>query len=193
MRLCVIFISLVALSLAGCVTNRSTDPPRTATEQLLISAAADQAAKNLKLAVPNGSRVFVDSSNFEGYDSKYAIGAIRDSLLQQGLRLSNDKGNADTIVEIRCGALSVDDHTLLIGVPSVNLPIPLATATTLPEIALYKREMQQGVAKFAATNYDAKQGTFVSSSSSIGASHEQKSTVLLLISWSDDNLGRPDN
>ncbi len=192
MRFHIILTGLIGLSLAGCTTIRNTDTQRTATEQLLISVAADKAAKSLTLNIPKGNRVFVDASNFEGYDSKYAIGAIRDHLLQQNLALSNDKGNADTIVEIRSGALSVDDRSTLIGIPQLNLPIPLAGQASIPEIALYKRETQQGIAKFAATSYDAKKGTFVSSSQPLPtASQQKKTTVLFFISWSNDDLKRP--
>jgi len=192
MRFPIILTGLIGLTLAGCTTIRSTDPQRTATEQLLISVAADKAAQSLVLNIPKGNRVFVDPGNFEGYDSKYAIGAIRDHVLQEGLRLTNDKGNADTIVEIRSGALSVDDRSTLIGIPQTNLPVPLAGSLTIPEIALYKREVQQGIAKFAATSYDAKQGTLVSSSRPLPQSSNQKKTTLLFfISWSNDDLKRP--
>lgn len=183
---------LASIVLSGCTTVRSTDPQRTATEQLLISTAADHAAAQLSLNIPRNNLVFLDATNFEGYDSKYAIGSIRDHILQQGLRLTDDKGKADTIVEIRAGALSVDDRSFLIGVPQLNLPIPLAGQLSVPEIALYKRETQQGIAKFAATAFDAKQGNFIASSRPDPvSSHQRKTTVLLVFSWSNDDLRRP--
>jgi hypothetical protein len=188
----VLKLTAAAIFLAGCTTIRSTEPQRTATEQLLISTAADHAAEALALDIPKDELVFVDAANFEGYDSKYAIGAIRDHLLRSGQRLIDDRGKADVIVEIRSGALSVDDRSFLIGIPQINLPIPLAGQASIPEIALYKRETEQGVAKFAATAYDAKQGGLIASSRPApSSSYEKKTTVLLLISWSKDNLKRP--
>ncbi|HVJ43989.1 MAG TPA: DUF6655 family protein [Dongiaceae bacterium] len=187
--------ALVAgLVLSACTTIRSTDPQRTAVEQLLISTAADHAAQLLSLNIPKNNLVFVDAANFEGYDSKYAIGAIRDHILQQGFRLTDDKGKADTIVEISAGALSVDDRSFLIGIPQMNVPIPLAGQFSLPELALYKRQTQQGIAKFAATAFDAKQGSFVASSRPDPASSYRKTTtVLFIISWGKDDLRRPDD
>lgn len=45
----------------------------------------------------------------------------------------------------------------MIGIPQFNLPIPLSSAPlTFPEIALYGSQEQKGVAKIAATGYDAK-------------------------------------
>jgi hypothetical protein len=52
---------LCAGLLAGCTTARSTAPLRTASEQLLISAAADRAAAQLSLGIPKGTRIFVDT------------------------------------------------------------------------------------------------------------------------------------
>jgi hypothetical protein len=153
-----------ALAVSGCTTARESSPQRTATEQLLISTAADRAAERLALRVPSGARVFVDAANFEGIDSKYAIGAIRDHLLRTGMKLVADRGNADTVVEIRAGALSVDEKQLLVGIPQMNIPIPLAGSFSFPEIPLFKTRERKGVAKFAATAYGAAEGSLVGSS-----------------------------
>ena len=185
-------LTVTALLLSGCTTIRSSDPQRTATEQLLISTAADHAAETLALDIPKDKLVFVDAANFEGYDSKYAIGTIRDRLLRTGQRLVDDRGKADVIVEIRAGALSVDDRAFLIGVPQLNVPIPLAGQLSVPEVALYKRDTQQGVAKFAATAYDAKHGGLLASSRpDPSASYQRKTTVFFVFSWSKDDLNRP--
>lgn len=180
-------LSVVALT--GCTSVRETDPGRTATEQLLISAAADRAAEKLVLNIPKNSKVFVNADNFDGYDGKYAIGSIRDHILRQGFAITDNKNDADTIVEIRAGALSIDKQEMLIGIPNFDVPIPLAGQFTFPEIALFKREEQLGVAKFAATSYDAKKGTLENSTSpQFGGSEHRKTVLLFLISWSDDDL-----
>ena len=113
LRLCL----SVTLALFGCTTERQTDPARTATEQLLISTAADRAANKLALQIPRNSQVFVDAADFEGVDSKYAIAAIRAHLIENGAKLVDDRAKADTIVEIRAGALSVNQDQMLVGIP----------------------------------------------------------------------------
>lgn len=190
MRLSFAALVLVAPLITGCTTMRQTDPQRTATEQLLISTAADRAAEQLNFAIPKSDKVFVDASNFEGYDSKYAISAIRDHILRQGYQLMADKNAADAVIEIRSGALSTDDKKILVGIPSFDLPVPLAGSTfTFPEIALYKREEIKGVAKFAATAYGAKDGRLLDSiSPQFGGSQQRKTLILFLISWSSDDL-----
>jgi hypothetical protein len=179
---------LPILLLCGCTTDRQTDPQRTATEQLLISAAADRAAEQLSLDLGPNKKAFLDTSNFEGQDGKYAIATIRSSLLKQGTKFVGDKKQADTIVEIRAGALSIDKHETLVGIPSYNLPIPLAGPLATPEIAIYKSEDQEGIAKFAATAYDAKDGHYIGESAPpLGHSHLQKQ-VLLVVSWTHDDV-----
>jgi hypothetical protein len=184
------WLSLLILALGSCATSRETMPARTATEQLEISAAADRAAEQMTLPIPPGTKVFVDAGDFEGYDSKYAIGAIKNRLLSAGGHLVGKAESADVVVEIRAGALSVDEHELLIGIPSFQLPIPLATtALTFPEIALYKWEDRRGIAKFAVTAYDAKDGTWRGSAGpDFGYSDRIRQVVLFFFSWGRQDL-----
>src|SRR5437660_8875948 len=99
-------ILLCAALLAGCTTSRSTAPLRTASEQLLISAAADRAAAQLSLGIPKGTRIFVDTRYFQGYDDGYAIAAIRTQMLKNGLMLVDDRTQSEAVVQVSSGALS---------------------------------------------------------------------------------------
>jgi hypothetical protein len=178
-----------ALALAGCTTNRETEPTRTATEQLLISSAVDRMVETLQVHVPAGTKAFVDPQYFDGTDAKYALGAIRDRLLRSGVHLVADRKDADMVVEARSGAQSIDQSEFLIGVPKTPVPLPLAGTLTIPEIALFKRAQMKGVAKAAVTGYDAKTGALAfSTGAAYGYSHDTEWTVLLLISWSHDDL-----
>src|SRR5262245_63766346 len=103
---------LLLLSLAGCSTTRESEPARTATEQLMISTAVDRALDRLNVKIPEGTKIWVDAANFEGYDSKYAIGAVHDRLLHLGAHLVADRGQADAVVEIRAGALSTNSDDM---------------------------------------------------------------------------------
>src|SRR6202000_390743 len=94
---------LCAALLAGCTTARSTAPLRTASEQLLISAAADRAASQLSLGIPKGTRIFVDSQDFQGYDNGYAIAASRTQLLKNGLMLVDERPRAEAVVQVSSG------------------------------------------------------------------------------------------
>lgn len=181
-------VSLLTI-LSGCTTNIQSNPARTATEEMLLSTASDRAAAKLAPYVPKYATVFIDSTNFEGTDSKYAIASIRSHLLQRGIHLVDDKKNATTIIEIRAGALSTDRKTFMIGIPSFNIPVPMASAPlTFPQVALYGYEEQKGVAKFAFAGYNAKTGRVVSvQDPQYGFAHNTKRTVLIFISWQDSD------
>lgn len=178
-----------AFLLAACTTERRTAPSRTASEQLMLSAAVDRAAQNLSLNVPHGTRVFLDASFFEGTDSRYAVASIRERLLRRGARLTANRDDADMIVEIRSGALSIDENSLVVGIPQMDVPVPLAGSFALPEIALFKRDRRQGVAKFAAVGYDAKTGELISVSDfDMGFSEQTQWNALFVLSWTTSDI-----
>ena len=182
-------IALIAVGLAACSTVRATNPPRTATEELLISTAADRAADRLAPAIALGTKVFVDATLFDGTDVKYATAAVRDRLLKLGAYLVPDRKHADMVVELRAGALGIDEHSFLVGIPSFGVPVPLAGTLQIPEFALYKRAVRKGIAKFAVTGYDAKSGALRDSAAAqYGLSHYKDWTLLFLISWHKDDV-----
>jgi hypothetical protein len=185
---------LLLLCLSNCTTVATSNPPRTATEEMLISTAAERASSRLSIQIPQNTKVFIDSGNFEGTDSKYAISAIRGRLLQKGLLLVDDKKNADVIVEIRSGALSIDHKTFLIGIPQFNVPVPFASAPlTFPEIAFYSSDAQKGVAKFADSAYYVKQGTLAAEDDpQYGFSYNTKKTAMIFVSWTETDA-MPEN
>lgn len=182
-----------ALLLCACTTERSSVPSRTATEQLLISTAADRAAAQLSLSIPKGTRVFIDRQYFQGYDDGYALNAIRTQFLRQGLNLVDDRTHAEAIVNVASGALSTDEKSLLIGVPALQLPaLPVGTSVSVPEIALFKTAQDKGVAKFVATGYDAKTGQMIATTDpQYGFAHQTNHTIFLFFSWETGDLVPP--
>jgi hypothetical protein len=103
------------LVLAGCSSLKETDTGRTATEQMLLSTAADRAAEQVATKIPTGTTVFIDERFVEGADAKYAIAAIRDHVLRRGASLVAERKDAAMAVELRIGALSIDDKNTLVG------------------------------------------------------------------------------
>jgi hypothetical protein len=182
---------LVMLVLGGCSTTRLTEPPQTATEELLVSTAVDHAVAELHPTLPPGSKVFVDPQYFTdaALYQKYAVDAVRDQLLRQGVHLVDDRKTADVIVEMRSGAQSIDHHTFLIGIPAIPIPIPLTGTVTTPQIALFERDRQTGIAKLAITGYGTKDGGLIASTGPVFATSDKSDyTVLLFISWTSSDL-----
>lgn len=147
---------------AGCMgTPRITDPERTAIEQLLLSTASDHAIKAIKevdFGMLAGKKVFLDSSRFEAVDKGYAIGLFSIMLGKHGAMIVEDKKDAQIIASITSGTLSIDRIDKFFGLPSFEVPIPLTGQIKTPEIALYKKIVQKGIAKFAINVYEKEMG-----------------------------------
>lgn len=187
-----IFAVMIAatLALGACTTTRETSPQRSATEQLLISTAVDRAVDGMHLAIPQGTKVFLDAEQLEGSDGKYAASAMKERMLRDGAHIVAERGKADAVVEIRAGALSIDDRQTLVGIGSFDVPVPLAgQAAKIPEIALYKKKERLGVAKIAAVGYSADDGKLIDATGPrFGYSHENERVLLFFFSWRDSDL-----
>src|SRR5260370_26930149 len=96
-------IGLTALAfVAGCGTTRMTDTQRTATEQLLLSNAVDQAVSQLDLRWLADKSVFFDPQYLDGsVDRGYLVSSLRQQLLASGCALQDDRAKATYIVEAR--------------------------------------------------------------------------------------------
>ncbi|MBX3415211.1 MAG: hypothetical protein KF708_21175 [Pirellulales bacterium] len=157
---------LAMLALAcGCGTTNWSDTARTATEQLLITDAMDRAISQIDFEILAGKEVFFDPTYLKGTtDENYLVSSLRQHLMASGVVLKDKKEEAMYIVEARVGANGTDRHSLLFGVPAVNLPMtafpgmPVGTPSALPEIALAKDTNQKAVSKVAVFAYNRVTG-----------------------------------
>ena len=193
------FLALpLALLLGGCTTIRLTEPPQTATEQLLVTTAVDHAIARIDPQLPRGTKVFLDTQFYDSAPAdtlpKYTIGALRAQLLTLGLALVDDRKEAQAILELRSGAQSIDHQSRLFGLPAIPIPIPLAGTVTTPEIALLAIDRQNGVAKLALTPYWTANGALAGAVQTERVEYGMSTRVkysVLFISWTNDDL-RPD-
>ena len=181
-------LTLLLLSAAtGCATIRVTDPPRTATEQFLMSQAVSRALQQLNVDALRDRRVWIETGYFTGAEKvnvngeerqrlftspeqAFATGELRERLLIAGARVVADRKDADVVVEIRSGGIGVDRLDNLIGIPALALAggaggdlagnIPLST----PELAIYKNTRQRGFASISYVAYRADTGEYLTSS-----------------------------
>ena len=182
-----------ALVMGGCTVIKDSSPGRTAREEMMIATAADRAAQGIAASLPAGGKVFLDTANFDATDGKFAIGAIRDQLMKRGDVLVGDRGSADSVVELRAAALSIDQADTIWGIPQFSFPFPLAGEVTVPEIALYGQSLKRGVADFAATQYSAKSGVFIASTGpEYGYSDDRKQRVMLFFTWTKQDFAPRD-
>ena len=132
------WILLVLLLCAlGCTAVRETQPERTATEQLIISSAVVDAARQIKADAVAGKKVVVDVTYLKTVDVEFTQGELRDRLLQLGAQLVTDLDQAEVIVEARSGGLGIDESKTNIGIPSIPIPVPsVGTFQTHPHISI---------------------------------------------------------
>jgi hypothetical protein len=154
---------LIGLMALGCGTTRQTDTTRSATEMLLLSQAIDNSVNRLDFTPLKGKTVFFEEKCLDGVTDKgYLASSIRCKLLGDGCILVEEKAKANYVVEARAGCVGTDKHSLLLGVPQMNLPTILpGQPPMIPEIPLVKRTDQEGVAKIAVFAYNRLTGKAV--------------------------------
>lgn len=164
----------------GCTSVRTTDPPRTATEQFLLSVAAGDAVQQLSGEALRGRTLFVDDTYLPAKEHPYLIGDVRAQLLLAGGQLVNDREKAQIIVEVRSGGVGIDRYEFLLGIPSIPLGTIASAAgappvqVTSPELALIKNTRQWGTASIALVAYWADTGEIVTASGPfVGRSHRE--------------------
>ena len=164
-----LLLAAATVVMGGCTTVRTTDPPKTATEQFLTSVAAANAVRELTAEPLRGRAVFIDETYFPK-DQQFALGEIRAHLLLAGIRLTNQRDQAEIIVEPRTGGIGIDRYEFLLGIPSLPLGavtasagLPAGTITT-PELALIKNTRQWGTAGIAYVAYWRESGEILTSS-----------------------------
>lgn len=144
-----------AVLATGCATSRTSNTSRTASEQVLISAAIDRSLSNVRFGDFAGHAVFVDDKYLDATDKGYLVGSIRHRILESGGRIAGSADAADLVLEPRSGGVGTDSEETYIGTPAIGVP---GMPFELPEIKLVSRSTQIGTAKVGMVCYDPKTG-----------------------------------
>ena len=175
-RLTVVLLA-IALTATGCATIRTTDPQHTATEQFLLSSAAQSAVDQVSADTLRDRIVYIDTTYLTSTwqtapEFSFLIGQFRARLLEGGARLADKREEAQIIVEVRSGGVGIDRLEFLLGIPPVNLPSGAggvaaagsAAALITPELAILKSTRQYSFASVAFVAYWADTGELLTSS-----------------------------
>lgn len=163
---------LAALAVAGCSTVRLTDPPRTATEQFLLSQAAVEAVDRLNFETLRGRAAWIEEKYFAASEVQFVLGQMRAKMLLQGVRLVPERNEAEVVVEVRSGGVGIDRYGFLLGAPASLYPASTLTGAggdaavpiVLPELSLLKNVDQRSVADVAYVAYWRETGEVVAAS-----------------------------
>jgi len=171
--LCLTGLLLAASLSGGCATIRTTDPPRTATEMFLMSEAASRAVEQLKNDSLRYRKVYLDATYINAstltQEQSFMLAELRAQLLLARVRLVDKKENAQMVMEVRSGGLSIDRLEFLLGIPSIYIsggtsPAPGNLPLATPELALLKTTRQKGFASIAYIAYWIDTGEVIASS-----------------------------
>ncbi len=157
---CLLFI--LCLNICGCGTTKSF----TATEQLLLSDAVDTTVAKLDFSPLTGQQVYLDVTYIKTLksplliDSDYVISSLRQKMVGAGVLLVENREEADIVAEARLGALGMNGHDVVYGVPASSA-LSSASAViggtpllpSIPEISFARREGREGAAKIAVFAY----------------------------------------
>lgn len=156
-----------------------TDSPRAATEMLLTSQAVDYAVAKIDFSALSGQTVFLETGALDKdvVDKGYLISSVRQQLLAHGALIQEERWRAVYVVELRAGAIGTDRHSVMLGTPAVSVPALLpGVPTSIPEIALMKKNDQRGVAKIGVFAYNRVTGRALWQSGTVESTSRIKDT-----------------
>ena len=174
--------AVLAAQVLGCAELRTTDPPRTATEQFLVNVASERAVEQMNLSALQDRLVYVSTEYVFGNpsvaeasstliaaeptpDQSYLLGEVRAKLLRDGARLSQKRDEAECIVEVRVQSLGIDRIDYIFGFPGIGLPDSDVSGVPviIPEIALLENLKQKGYSAVAVVAYWRDTGSLITS------------------------------
>jgi hypothetical protein len=162
---------LLCIAAGGCASIRITDPDHTADELYLENVASKLAVDQLSATVLRDRKVYLETkyltSTTQPTDQQmYMVGELRAKLLLTGVRLTEQKKDAEIIMELRSQGISVDHTENLFGLPSSSVGgvFTGGVAAITPEIAIAKTTLQDGFSSVAFIAYWADSGEVVTAS-----------------------------
>ena len=185
-----ILLALGTLFILGCSSPRTSDTGRTAVEQFLISTVVENGIGYADFTPYKGKKIFIEYDYLAPQvDKPYVQGTFEMHLAQQGLQVCRDAKAADYIVQILCGVLATDANSIMIGTPTLPIPIPdTSISVAIPEIPLFKKLTRSGYGRFAFNILNAKDRTPVKVIKGIEASTSYTNWTILLIPFKSHDM-----
>jgi hypothetical protein len=155
----------------GCASIRTTDPDHTADELYLENVATKLAVDQVSATVLRDRRVYIETRYLSAAtqptdQQQYMVGELRARLLLAGVRLTEQRKDAEIVLELRSQGISVDHTENLFGLPSSSVGgvFTGGVAAITPEVAIVKTTFQDGFSSIAYIAYWADTGEVVAAS-----------------------------
>jgi len=179
---------IAVVTLAGACSmpaKRRSDPP-TPIEQLLISEAIERGIKEMRVHIESPDKeIYLDTTGLT--DDQHFMGDVMQGWLGRlGFEIENDIENADFQLNLVVQSLGTHQRIKFFGMPaSRSAWLPLS----IPELALYKRNKEEGYVRFYFDVFDAKTHEYVSSTRDFeGSVYVTKYTFFFVLDWQTTNL-----
>jgi len=186
---CLATFVLLVFSQTSC--SLPVPPPAeimTPLEQILVSQAAEESAKDLYASIPKGSNVAIESFGLTPHHT-YMEGVVTGWLGRKGFHISEKREGAAYLVRVMVQALGTDKSERIFGTEGVQsslLPIGL------PPLTLFKRDANKGYARFYMDIYETETGRMIHSTPFFeGSAYFNKYTILFVISVNSTDLTSP--
>lgn len=177
-------------TLSACTATREqTKSPRGAMEQLLLNRALERSLYDLHLPMLKGATVAVEIEGLPP-DLNYVKTVVAEQLGLQGMQLRETRSDAQYVAEVMVHSLGTEQASSLIGMPEVTSAgvLPLA----LPELAIYKEQLQSGYARLSLAIYETATGALKQSVAwRAGSSYYNFYTVLFWFTFPATDLILP--
>ena len=196
-------VLLLCLTVSACAVTRVTTTKRTAVEEALITKSITTSIRSLEIENGNDRSIYIDTNSIEECDAaicgldrytRYLVYSLKETLLQKGFHVSDNKETADLVAHIKLDYAAIDDGETLVGLPSIPIPIPGVGTVGTPEIALFSKTTQYGRVRFSLHAVENKEKTdklVFSNQSKAAETYYSRWTVLLIFGFKTTDLAKP--
>jgi len=113
-------VMLFGVAVTGCRSFQVTVTGSSATEQLLLAQAWDEALHRVDFRPLSGMKVFFDESNIKGNNAGWQIYRLRQTMCHNGLLLQAKPEDADVVIEAGVAVYGSDATTTLFGLSGIS-------------------------------------------------------------------------
>lgn len=180
---------LVGALLLGCAATREQSKSfRTAIEQLLLSQAVERSLADISVPLPDGASVAVETVGLNT-DQPFVRKLVENRLGAKGMRIREKAEDAGYLVRVVVQALGTEQDNSFFGIPPISsmlLPI------SLPELAVYDKKIQYGVARLSLGFFERATGRFIVATRLYeGTAYYKQYVLLFFIGFHTTDLRHP--
>ena len=183
-------ICCVAALFCGCSDPMTSNTARTAVEQFLLSDVIEQASDQMNFGDYKGKKAFMDYNYLAPQVDKPVIqGLIERRLAECGVIVAADKKEVDIVIQVVCPVLATDMAKLLIGTPSLPIPVPdTSVQIVIPEIPLFLKLTRSAHGHFSVNILNAKDMSPIAVQKGIRTKAEYINWTVLLVPWKSHSM-----